>query len=80
MWAYSATRWLDAEHAVPAAVKVPLVGSLNRRRVNQLHRLYDRLSFLNAAKVQHRGGQGHRGTWLEKENLFIHVVVDSTEE
>lgn len=62
MWAYSATCWLDAEHTVPTTVQVPLVYSHNRRGINQLHCLYDCSSFLNAAKVHHRGGQWNFGT------------------
>lgn len=62
MWTYSAAHWLDAEHTVPTTVKVPLVESLNGRRINQLYCLYDHSCILNTAKVHHRGGQGHCGT------------------
>lgn len=73
VWVYSATRWLNAEHTVPTTVKVPLIDSLNGRRINQLHCLLDCFSFLNTAKVHHRGGQGNFGTYKKKYFLYTRI-------
>lgn len=72
VWAYSATCWLYAEHTIPRAVQVPLVESLNGRRINQLQCLYNCSPFLNTAEVQHGGGQRNVGT-LFKERTRVYI-------